>query len=187
MKRVTLILAATALVTTLTAASCVPDDETDYGLYVGVAAVGVDVANEVGIQIALAGNISEAGMQQILLASDNVTNALGNCYGILESARAGEDTTFNVVGCVTNTLSALESLFALADVEGSPFSGQSTAAVIGSLFATTYPEMNMLRTEYEAAQEMDMPLPLEVVETFVLNAVGSNERLADAIEGQPGE
>ena len=190
MKTIHTFVLAAALTIGLSACITTTDDagndtsQIDPGFWLSVAAIGGDLGNDAGVLIAQAGNISEAGMQQILYASNRVTGSLERCFGILENARAGLDTTFNVTGCAVETVNALEALVDLTKVEGSPFSGQSTAQVIGSLFAMTYPEAAALSEAYEAAQDAGVPLPTEVVAEFVLNAVGSNARLKAAIEAQ---
>jgi len=175
---------ATALAGGLSACAMTGDgaSDPDYGFWLAVTAVGVDLANDAGVLIAEAGNISPAGMFQIEYTSDQVTAALEQCYNIFENVEAGFDVTFNVTGCVVTTLNALEGLFRLTDVEGSPFSGQSTAQVIGSLFAMVYPEAAALRDVYETAQAEDRALTAEEVRPFIQNAVGSNIRLGDAID-----
>jgi hypothetical protein len=176
-----------AIALTVTAvAACATLDREDgspfYGDDVAAIAIGIDGANEAGILIIEAGNISADGVALIVNASNATAASLIELDTLNDAYEAGSTTSYDVVGAVTATLRTLPTLYALTEVDGSPFSGQDWTVIVGSLFASSYPEMVDLRDMIRAAETEGTTLTQDQVQVFVDNVVGSNARLQAATD-----
>lgn len=167
-------------------AGCASLDREDgapfYGDDVAAIAIGVDGANEAAILIVEAANISTDGVSLIVNASSATVASLVELDALNDAYRAGTTTSYDVVGAVTSTLRTLPTLYALTEIDGSPFSGQDWAVIVGSLFASSYPEMDDLRAAIRDAEAAGEVLDPAIVQLFVDNAIGSNARLRAAAE-----
>ena len=181
MKRI-LAVALTALTLTACATLDRDDGAPFYGDDVAAIAIAIDGANEAGILIIEAGNISRDGVALIAAASNATASSLVQLDALNDAYEAGATTSYDVVGAVTATLRTLPTLYALTEIEGSPFSGQDWSVIVSSLFASTYPEMADLRALIREAEAAGTTLTSEQVQVFVDNALGSNARLIAAAD-----